>query len=329
MFYDWPDYMPQAVMDAFTAEYGIKIDHQVYGSQKEAVDNIRANKVYDVVVIDNDLIPPLLTDHILAEIDLSHLSNFKNISANFRDLAYDPGNKHTVPFNWGTTGLLARSDLLTTPITRWADLWDPQYAGKVAIWALQRPLIPIALKRLGYSVNSENPLELEKALQVLIELKPNVRFVDLDQGSVGPTLVSGKVILAYGWAYDALTSQHDNQHIEYILPSEGTILWGDNLVIPANSLHKEAAELFINFILQPENGGKIVNELYYANANEAARAFIKPEILNNPLVFPPDADLKNAEIMMAPSPAGQKLYDEIWKRFLAATPVIPDPQQNP
>ncbi len=323
VLYNWPDYMPQAVLDAFTAEYGIKVDYQAYASQKEAIDHMRAGKVYDVVIIDNDLIPPLLRDNLLAEIDLSHLANFKNISANFRDLAYDPGNQHTVPFNWGTTGLLVRRDLLSAPITRWADLWDKRYAGKVAIWALQRPLIPIALKRLGYSVNSEKPAELEKALQTLIELKSNIIYVDLDQGSVGPTLVSGKAILAYGWAYDALTSQRDNKNIEYVLPHEGTILWGDNLVIPANSPHKAAAELFINFVLRPENGGKIVNELYYANANEAARAFIKPEILKNPMVFPPDADLKNAEIMMAPSPAGQKLYDEIWKRFLAAAPITP------
>ncbi len=328
VLYNWPDYLPQTVLDAFTAEYGIKVDYQMYSSQKEAVANLRAGKVYDVVIIDNDLIPPLLADHLLAEMNRSHLSNFKNISANFRDLAYDPNNQHTVPFNWGTTGLLVRRDLLAAPITRWADLWDPRYAGKVAIWALQRPLIPIALKQLGYSVNSEKPAELEKALQALIKLKPNVIFVDLDQGSVGPTLVSGKAILAYGWAYDALTSQHDNKHIEYVLPREGTILWGDNLVIPANSPHKTAAELFINFVLRPENGGKIVNELYYANANGAARAFIKPEILANPMVFPPNADLKNAEIMMAPSPAGQKLYDEIWKRFLAAAPVTPDPKQN-
>ncbi|CAN5540827.1 spermidine/putrescine ABC transporter substrate-binding protein [soil metagenome] len=326
VLYNWPDYMPQTVLDAFTAEYGIKVDYQMYGAQKEAVDNMQAGKIYDVVVIDNDLIPLLITKHLLAEIEMSHLSNFKNISANFRDLAYDPGNKYTVPFNWGTTGLLVRRDLLPNPITRWADLWDKRYAGKVGIWPLQRPLLPIALKRLGYSVNSEKPAELEKALQSLIELKQNVIFVSLDQGSVGPTLISGKAILAYGWAYDALTSQPQNKNIEYILPHEGTILWGDNLVIPANSPHKEAAELFINFILRPENGGKIVNELYYANANGAAQPFIKPEILNNPMVFPPSADLKNAEIMMSPSPAGQKLYDDIWKRFLEANPVGPASQ---
>src|SRR5262249_973456 len=152
----------------------------------------------------------------------------------------------------GTTGLLYRKDLLQKPVTRWADLWDKRYAGKVAIWALQRPLLPIALKRLGYSVNSEKPQELEQALQALLELKKNVIFIDLNEASDTPTLVSGQAIFAYGWAYDALTSQSETKNIAYVLPQEGTILWGDNLVIMANSPHKATAELFLNFLLRPE-----------------------------------------------------------------------------
>lgn len=318
VYYAWPSYMPQAVLDAFTAEYGIKVDYQQYDSQKDAIEKIKAGKVCDVVVIDNDLIPSLVTDGLLAEIDYRYVPNFKNISANFRDLAYDPNNKHAIPFNWGTTGLLYRRDLLKTPVTRWGDLWDRRYAGKVAIWALQRPLLPIALKHLGYSVNSEKPSELNQALQSLLELKNNVTFVDLDQASVTPNLESGQALIAYGWAYDALANQSTSQNIAYVLPQEGTILWGDNLVIMAHSQHKKAAELFLNFLLRPQIGAQIVNELYYANANEAARQFVKPELANNPLIYPPNSDLKNAEIMLPPSPAGKKLYDEIWDRFMTA-----------
>ncbi|MFN8486490.1 MAG: spermidine/putrescine ABC transporter substrate-binding protein [Caldilineaceae bacterium] len=323
VYYAWPGYMPQAVLDAFATEYGIKVDYQQYDSQKDAIAKIKAGKVCDVVVIDNDLIPSLVADGLLAEIDYRYVPNFKNISANFRDLAYDPNNQHAIPFNWGTTGLLYRRDLLPRPVTRWGDLWDRRYAGKVAIWALQRPLLPIALKHLGYSVNSEKPSELNQALQSLLELKNNVTFVDLNQASVTPNLESGQALIAYGWAYDALANQSTKQNIAYVLPQEGTILWGDNLVIMAHSQHKKVAELFLNFLLRPQIGAQIVNELYYANANEAARQFVKPELANNPLVYPPNSDLRNAEIMLPPSPAGKQLYDEIWDHFMTAVQAKP------
>jgi spermidine/putrescine-binding protein len=152
----------------------------------------------------------------------------------------------------------------------------------------------------------------------LLELEKNVILIDLNEASSTPLLSKGQAILAYGWAYDALTSQNQTKHIAYILPQEGTILWGDNLVIMTKSKHKMAAESFLNFVLRPEIGARIVNDLFYANANEAARQFIKPELLKNPLIFPAAEALKNAEILLPPSPAGKQLRDEIWGKFMAA-----------
>ncbi len=318
ILYNWAGYMPQSVLDAFTAEYGVKVAYEVYETPEQAVENMRAGQVYDVVVMGNELIPDLVADGLLAEIDYRNVPNFKNVSANFRDLAYDPGNRHSTPFNWGTTGLLVRSDLVAEPVTHWADLWDARYAGKVAVWAIQRELIPIALKSLGYSVNSENPAELEAALKRLLELKKNAFFWDLDTPSIVPPLLSGEAVIADGWAYDALTGREENEAIVYVLPEEGTILWGDNFVIPANSPNKHTAELFLNFLLRAEIGAQIANDLYYANANEASRALIDPSVLNDPLVFPPEGTLRNAEILLPLSPEGQALHDDIWARFMAA-----------
>jgi spermidine/putrescine transport system substrate-binding protein len=318
ILYNWPGYMPQSVLDAFTAESGVKVIYEAYETPEQAVDNMRAGQVYDVVVMGNELIPTLVADGLLAEIDYRNVPNFKNVSANFRDLAYDPDNRHSVPFNWGTTGLLVRSDLVAKPVTRWADLWDERYAGKIAVWPIESELIPIALKSLGYSANSENPAELETALQRLLELKRNVVFWDLDAPSIVPPLASGEAVMADGWAYDALTGREENEAIVYVLPEEGTILWGDNFVIPANSPNKRTAELFLNFLLRAEIGAQIANELYYANANEAARALIDPSVLNDPLVFPPEDALHNAEILLPLSPEGQALHDDIWARFMSA-----------
>jgi len=319
VLYNWAGYMPQSVLDAFTAEYGVNVIYESYETQEDAVEAIRAGQVYDVVVMGNEFIPAMVSDGLLAKIDYRNVPNFKNISANFRDLAYDPDNARSVPFNWGTTGLLVRSDLVKQPVTRWADLWDNRYTGKVAVWPIQGELLPIALKSLGYSINSENPAELEAALERLLALKKNAFFWDAAEVSIVPPLASGEAVIAHGWAYDAITGREENESIVYVLPEEGTILWGDNLVIPANSPNKYTAEVFLNFLLRPEISAQVVNELYYANANEAARPFIDPEVLNDPLVYPPDEALRHVEIALPLSAEGQRLHDLIWERFMGAS----------
>lgn len=321
IFYDWSGDKIDTVFDAFTREYGVKITYVSFESTEEAVANIAAGQVYDVAIIENQFIPSLIDQDLLAEIDFRNVPNFKNISANFRNLAYDPKNKHTIPYTWGTTGLVVRSDLADEPITRWADMWNPHYAGKVANWAVTpRYTLGAALRSLGYSVNSEDPAELEQALDRLRELKPNSIWVTDEAHSTAPLLVSGEAVMALGWSEDVWLAQAENENIVYVLPEEGTILWGDNFVIPANSPNKYTAELFLNFLLRPEISAQITNNNLYATPNEAARPFIDTDILNDPVVFPTEADLKNAEVLLPLSAHGEKLFYEAWERFKTAGP---------
>jgi spermidine/putrescine-binding protein len=316
--YDWAESTPTDVLDAFTREYGVKINYVAYENQDDAVASIRAGQVYDVVALDISLIPAGVNAGLFAEIDYRHVPNFKNISANFRNLAYDPDNRYSVPRDWGTTGLLYRRDLVHGPITRWADLWDERYRGRVAIWEIAHDTLPIALKSLGYLANSSDPGELNAALRHLIDLKPHAILVPGDTPSVAPLLSSGQAVLAVGWAYDALASQEANPDIAYVLPEEGSILWSESYLIPANSPSRYTAEVFINFLLRPDISARLVNETFYANANEAARSLIDPALLNNPIVFPPEDALQNAEIVLPFSPTQQQIFDDIWQRFLDA-----------
>ncbi len=320
VFGDWPGYTPQSILDEFTQETGIQVTYRAYDTQEAAEADIRAGHVYDVVVMGNDFIPALLADGLLAEIDYRNVPNFKDVSANFRDLAYDPGNKHSIVYEWGTTGLLVRNDIVGPPVRRWADLWDARFAGKVGVSALPRYLMGIALKSLGYSINSENPAELEAALNRLLELRHNAFLIDLDLPSSVPFLVTGQAVLSYGWGYDILDARQQNAPVTYVLPDEGTLLWGDNLVIPADTRHKAAAERFLNFVLRADIGVQIVEEVLTATPNDAARALIDPKILNDSAVFPPDDALARAEIIMPLSPSGKAAYDALWERFLAAKP---------
>lgn len=320
VLYDWEEDMPQSVLDAFTREFGVEVRYLVYESQEEAIANIQAGVPYDVVVMESRFIPLLVQDGLLAQFEKKNLPNLNNLSANFRELAYDPGNHHSIPYNWGTTGLVVRSDLVAEPVTRWADLWDPRYANHIGLWVGQRrEVIGLTLKSLGYSANSENPEELEHALQRLLELKPHmITLEDYDLYSSADIMARGQAYISMGYATDAIMGHDQNPGIRYVLPKEGPLLWNDTFIIPAYSPNQFTAELFLNFLMRPDINAMIANENQYATPNEMALDFIDPEILANPLIFPPNTDLERAELILPLTPAGRSLYDDLWEQFALA-----------
>lgn len=319
VFYDWEGDMPQSVLEDFTREYQVGVDYRFYESQEEAIRNIEAGEVYDVVVMESRFVPLLADKGLLASLDHKNIPNLKNVRANFRELAYDPENRYSIPFNWGTTGLVVRSDLIAEPVDSWDCLWDDRYAGKVGIWRGQpRETIGFALKLLGYSANSEDPRELEEALTLLLELKDRALVVeDYDSYTSAGMLAEGLAYITMGFAYDAIEGHARNPAVTYVLPKEGPLLWGDNFVIPSNSPNQYTAELFVNFLMRPEINARITNENMYATSNEAAFPYIRPEILNNPIIFPPMKSLEKSEVILPLSVEGQALYDEIWDRLWA------------
>jgi spermidine/putrescine transport system substrate-binding protein len=326
VLYDWVDDMPRSVLDEFTKEYGVKVTYHTFESQEEAVENILQGKVYDVAVLENPFVPSLIAAKRLAEIDFRNIPNFKNISANFRDLAIDPGNHYTVPYHYGTTGLLVRTDLIGNAVTSWIDLWDPRFAGKVALRLQPRELISITLLSLGYGLNSEMPDEVNAAVDRLIALKHSILWVEVDTPKAAAKLLSGEAALLLGWPLDYQEAHGANPAISYILPKEGAPLWSDNYVIPASSPNSYTAELFINFLLRPEISSRIVNEKNYPTANDAALPLVNPEIRNDPVIFPSPEQLRRAHFYLPLSPAGESLYKQAWDRFLAAPPVLPNGQ---
>jgi spermidine/putrescine transport system substrate-binding protein len=176
----------------------------------------------------------------------------------------------------------------------------------------------MALKSLGFSANSERPEELDAALRRLLDIREQVIFLDdYDVTSAGPVLANGEAVYAVGYALDVLEGQELNASIEYVLPTEGALMWGDNFAIPANSPNKATAELFINFLLQAEVSAQIANYNRYATPNEAAFPLIEPEILHNPVIFPGREELNSAEIILPLSPEGERMYARAWELFIA------------
>ncbi|MCK6582462.1 MAG: spermidine/putrescine ABC transporter substrate-binding protein [Anaerolineales bacterium] len=317
IFYDWDGDMPQSVLDAFESEYNVRVTYLAYESQEEAIENLGEGLVYDVIVMESRFIPSLVDQGLLASLDRQNIPNLKNISANFRELAYDPDNRYSVPYNWGTTGLVVRSDLVAAPISSWNSLWDPQYAGRVGIWKGQpRETIGLTLKALGYSANSENQVELEEALEYLMQLKSHALIIeDYNSYTSAYMLVEGQAVMTVGFAYDVLEGSRLNGSITYVLPQEGALLWGDNFIVPSNSQDQYTAELFIDFLMRPEINAEIANQNLYATPNEAAFPYIQPELLNNPVIFPSAESLRNSEVILPLSGRGQEMYDDVWDRL--------------
>jgi spermidine/putrescine transport system substrate-binding protein len=323
VFADWEGDVPLHILDAFTAEYGINVRYYVYESQDEVIEKIREGETFDLFVVDSPLIPRLVSEGIVLPLNYQNIRNFKNISPNFRGLLYDPENEYCVPYSWGTTGLVVRTDLVEAPVRGWADLWDERYFGKVGIWeGLPREVIALTLKSLGYSANSEDTTELQAALEALIALKPGMHFLEeYDLANSAQAMASGEIVLSMGYSFDQLAGQALNPAIQYIFPEEGALLWGDTFVVPVTTRNQNVAETLLNFFLRPEISAQIADETGYATANEAAVPLIDASIRDNSYIFPSQDQLENGEIMLPLSEDGQRLYNQIWEQFLAAEPL--------
>lgn len=325
VLYNWHDDIPAEILEAFTRETGLAIDYHSFASQEEAVEQLLSGKRCDVAVIDGRFLPTLISGNLLHPLNFENLTHFKYISPNFRNLSYDPDNTHSVPYSWGTTGILVNRLLVTQAVRRWADFWDDRFRGQVALSiSYPREALGMTLKSLGYSANSENPREIAAALARLRQLRLAPGSLEVTYPEFGPAMMArAATALAIGFSGDLLEAGKRGLAVEYILPQEGLLLWADTFVVPKSSSHPAHAEMFINYLLRPEVSAAIVNAKHYASANEAAQPLVDPAILADPAIYPSDALLLGAEIIEALSPAGQALVDSAWQNFLSSTGPTP------
>ncbi|WP_298482705.1 spermidine/putrescine ABC transporter substrate-binding protein [uncultured Chloroflexus sp.] len=316
----WLGYMPQELLDAFSAEMGVVVEYIGYDTTEAAIAALEQGAGYDLMIVSYQFIPDLISSGAIVPINYANIPNTRNLSANFRDLAFDPGNRYSVVYQWGTTGLLIRTDLLDRPIMRWSDLWEPALDGKILLWPIPRDAVNVLLKSLGFSINTTNPAHLATALERAPDFARRVGWVGEGVETVTPYLVSGEYVVGLGWAYDALDAQRQSDQIAYITPGEGTILWVDSFVIPAVSMQQALAEQFIDFFLRPDISALVTNELATATANEASWPLVKPEFRDSEIIFPSLTTLQRAELELPLDPETQAKYDEIWNAFFVAKP---------
>lgn len=314
--FHWSEYIDPEIYTQFEEEFGVHVVEDNFASNEDLLAKLQAGATgYDIIVPSDYMVAIMVNQGMLAKLEKSNIPNLENLDPKFTDLPFDPNGDYSVPYQWGTTGIGYRSDLIDEEITSWTALFDPaqaeQYKGKISMLNDVRETVGAALKYLGYSVNSTDPDQLEEAKELLMQQKP--LLAKYDSQAYGDALASGDVAIAHGWSGDVFVAQAENENITYVIPQEGGVIWVDNLAIPATTKgdRKYTAEVFINYLLRPKIGAQITNWVWYGSPNAAAEPYINEEILNDPAIYPPPDVMEKLEFIRDVGEA-TTVYDRIW-----------------
>jgi spermidine/putrescine-binding protein len=318
--YGWSDYIPQKLLDNFTAKYGIKVNYDTYSSNEEMLAKLQAGASgYDVVIPSDYTVSIMTKQGMLDPLDMSQIPNFKNVDPRFTNPNYDPGNKYTIPYQWGTSALIYDKARVPFVPKSYSDLWDPRFKGKLVMLDDEREVIGMALQVLGYDRNSTDPNQLQQAEQKLIALKPNILKFDSDTPET--VIISGEAWAGLTYNGNASLAYQSDPNVVYICPTEGCGIWFDNLAIPKGAPHPDAALKFLNFILDPAESVLISQEYPYSNPNAAAIDYMKTNLASfysSYMAFSgtnPSPDfLKGAKPIVDVGQA-TTLYDSLWTDF--------------
>ena len=271
---------------------------------------------YDLVVPSDYMIEKMIKEDMVEKIDFNNIPNYQYINPEFKNLSYDPNNEYSVPYMWGTIGILYDTTKVTEPVTSWDILWDSKYKDDVYMFNSLRDSLAIALIKAGYSINSTNPDEIEKAKEELLkqrELTNPVYVVD----EVKDNMISGEKALATVWSGDAVYCMNENPDLAYAIPEEGSNKWVDALVIPKDAPNKAGAEAFINFLCDPENAKANVEYIEYSTPNEAAFDLLDDESKNNSAAYPSDEILDKCVLFVDLDKDSLKLYEDAFTEVLS------------
>jgi len=314
--YNWSDYIGEDTVSSFEREFGVKVNYDTYEDNERMLAKLTSGATgYDVVVPTSYMVDIMAKQKLLVPLDHENIPNLKGVTPELLDTSFDPGNRYSVPYQWGTTGFGYNSERVAGNVDSWDSLWDPVYKGKITMLDEMRALLAAALKRLGYSLNSTDENELMQAKALLMEQKSLLKAYI--SAPVKSLLISGEVWLSQLWSGDVFMARAENKVLKYCIPKEGCEVWTDNLVIPKTAPHKYTAEVWLNYNLRPEVSAGVSNAVHYASPVEGARRYVNRSDLENPGVYPPSDTLKRLEFARDVGEA-TRIYDRIWLELKAA-----------
>lgn len=315
--YNWGEYIDPMAIDMFEEETGIKVIYEEFETNEIMYPKMESGStIYDVICPSDYMIQKMIENNLLAEINFDHIPNAVNIGRQYfeKSREFDPENKYSVPYCFGTVGILYNKTMVKEPIDSWAVLWDDTYYDNILMQDSVRDAFMVALKLNGYSMNTLNAAELETAKNALIEQKNLVQAYVIDQ--VRDKMIGGEAAIGVIYSGEAIYTIQENPDLAYVIPKEGTNVWIDSWVIPKNAANKENAEAFINFMCRPDIALLNFEYITYSTPNTAAYALIEDtDIKNSPIAFPDLSCYENLETFQYLGVEGTELYNNLWKEI--------------
>ena len=315
--YNWGEYLDPEVITLFEKETGINVVYEEFETNEIMYPKVQSGAIaYDVVCPSDYMIQRMIENDLLAELNFDNIPNVKNIGQEYfkQSRQFDSENKYSVPYCWGTVGILYNKTMVDEPIDSWSVLWDKKYIDNILMQDSVRDAFAVALKYKGHSLNSTDLDELEEAKELLIEQKPRVQAYVIDQ--VRDKMIGNEAAIGVIYSGEAIYTQLENPNLEYVIPKEGSNVWIDSWVIPKNAKHKENAEAFINFLCRPDIAKMNFDYITYSTPNTAARELIEdPAIRNSKIAFPDASELERCETFQFLGDKNDAIYNKLWREI--------------
>lgn len=311
--FNWGEYIDEEVIEQFEEETGIEVVYDTFETNEAMYPVIEAGGVsYDAICPSDYMIEKLIANDLLAEINFDNVPNVKYISESVMEgsKTFDPENKYSVPYTFGTLGILYNTALIDDEIKSWEDLWNEEYKGNILMYNSPRDLFVAPLEILGYSINTTDEAQLQEAKELLLKQKPLIQRYVMDQ--IKDSMISGSASIAMSYSGEVLQLQEANPDLKYVVPEEGSNYFIDSWVIPANAENKENAEAWINFLNRPEIALKNFEYITYSTPNTGAQELMDEELLANPAVFPGEDILNQCEVFHSLGAEGDALFNDLW-----------------
>lgn len=313
--YNWGEYIDPDVLESFEEETGIKVVYDEFETNEIMYPKVESGaSAYDVICPSDYMIEKMIANDLLQEINFDNIPNIKNIDPQYLEESrqFDPDNKYSVPYCWGTVGILYNKTMVSEPIDSWSVLWDEKYEDNILMQDSVRDAFMVPLKLKGYSLNSLDTAQLNEAKDMLIEQKPLVQAYVVDQ--VRDKMIGNEAAIGVIYSGEAIYTQRENSDLEYVIPKEGSNVWIDSWVIPKNAPNLSNAEKFIDYMCRGDIALKNFDYITYSTPNAAARELIEDEdIRNSEIAFPDLSKHPNLETYLYLGEDGDEIYNELWK----------------
>lgn len=309
--YNWYDYMDESVFDMFTAETGIKVNKMYFTTNEDMMVQVRVSPgAYDLVFPSDYCVERMIAEGLISELNFDNIPNSKYTSQWLMNPGYDPDNKYSVPFMWGTVGILYNTKMVDEPVDSWGILWNEKYANNIFMMDSLRDTMGITLKYQGYSLNTRNLVELKAATDKLVQQKKLVKAYGVDE--IKDKMAAGEAALAVMWSGDALYAMELNEDLAYAVPKEGSNIWVDPMVIPATAKNKENAEKLIDFLCRPEIAKMNCEYIWYSSPNSAAIELMGEDYTANSTINPAQDVIERCEWFHDIPDTFLTVYNTLW-----------------